>query len=271
MGLDHNRRGRQARTAIGAKILSINLLLATHTLEWLSEFRAQAQLSHTALIAKINAQRIAMTDIGRDNRATKDSVDSLTAEQTISNKALGQKIDYVKVSLRGVNDTMSSQLLSFRDLGAQLTDILHRWPRQVRETLKQAIQSNLQMYAILRVIHTNTLRSPQHDPADAFRFEDALGRTHNLPYQYFRHKTEFKGVPGERRVEQGQYLILDNSSGQEPVGEHEWTFKVFTGSRLAMSIFMELSTDSLMEEHCLKIGCTGVRVRQQRQSQFAKW
>lgn len=43
------------------------------------------------------------------------------------------------------------------------------------------------MYEMLRTIHSSILRSPAYQPEDSFRFEDALGRSHSLPYEYFRH------------------------------------------------------------------------------------
>jgi hypothetical protein len=58
---------------------------------------------------------------------------------------------------------------------------------QIRDTMEQIVRSNVQMYTMLRAIHSSILRLPAHQLADAIQFEDVLGRTKSLPYEYFRH------------------------------------------------------------------------------------
>ncbi|KAF1976696.1 hypothetical protein BU23DRAFT_32573 [Bimuria novae-zelandiae CBS 107.79] len=85
------------------------------------------------------------------------------------------------------------------------------------------------MYHILRAIQDNILRSPAFQPGDSIHFEDVLGRSKILPYEYFRYievfnsflEAQFRGLPGERKVLQRQYLILHAKLGDEPISEEE--------------------------------------------------
>jgi hypothetical protein len=43
------------------------------------------------------------------------------------------------------------------------------------------------MYILLKVVHSSILRVPAFQPEDSIQFEDVLGRTNSLPYEYFRH------------------------------------------------------------------------------------
>jgi hypothetical protein len=132
---------------------------------------------------------------------------------------------------------------------------------------------------MLRIRHTSILRSPAHHAADTFRFEYVLGRSRSLPYEYFSHKpvfemflaTEFKGIPGDSKVLQGRYLILDKQSGQEPITDEEWAIRVFPGSQLFMSMFIELSAHSGTQAQCLRLGCSGFGQRRHKQDMFTKW
>jgi hypothetical protein len=53
--------------------------------------------------------------------------------------------------------------------------------------MEQIMRSNVQIYTMLRAIHESIPRSPAHQWADSIHFEDVLGRTKFLPYEYFRH------------------------------------------------------------------------------------
>lgn len=270
------------RTAIGAKVLSIILLLVTHISETLSEFRAQARTFHAIIMASILQQERTLTTLSQESTKSKDSVETHAKEQARSIKGLYQKVDVLATGLRQASVTtekISTQLVSFTDLGTQLMYTLRHLPRQVREILKPVVQRNLQMYSMLRVIHTSIVRSPALNPADAFRFEDALGRSRTLPYEYFRHKevfdsflrTEFHGHPGEEKVRTGNYLIWDARSGQEPVDKTAWVGRVLPGSQLCMSIFIEFLVASASGSNCPRVDCRGVGQPQGRRDNFTKW
>jgi len=270
------------RTAIGAKVLSINLLLATHTSESLSEFRLQARNSHTTIMASIFQQRMAIITMTEENAKTKAMLETHNEQQAKSTMDLDRKVETLATNLRQSSRTveqMNTQLVSFRDLGTQIVHMIQHLPQQVRETLEQIVQSNLQMYSMLRLIHTSIVRSPAHNPADAFFFEDALGRSKTLPYEYFRHRevfdsflrTEFRDLPGEEKVQAGNYLIWDALSGYEPLDERGWRARVFPGSQLSMSMLIELLVPSASGSECLRIGCRGTAKSQPGRDNFTKW
>ena len=122
-------------------------------------------------------------------------------------------------TVRGVSvavESTNTQLVSFRTLDAQLLHTLQHLPKQIGETMEQAIRSNLETYAMLRAIHSTVVRSPAYDAADMIMFEDVLGRVRKLPYEYFRHKevfdaflrTDFKGMPKEGAVRSKRHVII---------------------------------------------------------------
>ena len=47
--------------------------------------------------------------------------------------------------------------------------------------------SNIRMYTLLRTIQTDLRSNPCTQVGDCIAFEDVLGRTKSLPYEYFRH------------------------------------------------------------------------------------
>ncbi|KAF2687885.1 hypothetical protein K458DRAFT_485063 [Lentithecium fluviatile CBS 122367] len=216
------------RTAIGGKVLSINLLLAVHTSESLSSMEAEAHKSHATLLASILEHRLHLEKIQNEVVNVEKSINNHAKIRMENSKELGRenhergKHKYDKLS---VPIYTASTYCRF-----------HSLPSQVREALKQVIRSNVQMYTMLRAIHSRVVSSPTYQPADTIRFEDVLGRTKSLPYEYFRH-VEWR--PDQRR-QMNDYGV--------------------SGAHLVMSVFMRpLSVGSLLNR-CPRYECAGVGV-----------
>jgi hypothetical protein len=184
--------------------------------------------------------------------------------------------------LRRVSNTtnaIKTELISFFTLVAQFVHMFYYMFRQVRGILEQIVRSNLKIYSTVRAIHARILRSPTWDQPDLFRFEDVLGRSYSLPYEYFCRKqifdaflpTRFEGVPGEMRVSRGQYLILDANSEQEIISDEEWSRRVFPNSQLVMSIFTRMLARSTKEVSCPRPECGWEGQIERARNRFIKW
>jgi hypothetical protein len=271
------------RTAVGAKVLSINLLLATHTSESISRIESQSRKSHAILLASILDLR---NEAARGNttlRTTETVVNSMANDQKRHHRDMKQAMDNATLGLGNVFDAVtatSTAVMSFRDLGTQLIQLIRGLPEQVRVTLEQVVRSNLEMYDMLRTMQTMFSQSPRYDPADTFRFEDVLGRSQQLPYQYFNRievfkaflKTEFEGLPGQSQVLQTRYKIADLRSLETTISEQDWKSTVFPGANLVMFILVNIDEDTVPTLiDCPRPGCEGRGERQGGQKHFLTW
>ena len=84
-------------------------------------------------------------------------------------------------------------------------------------------------------------------------------------------ETQFKGLPGEQKVLQRQYLILNAKSGDEPISEEEWARTAFPGSILIMSIVVDRLLSKAGENSCPRVGCSGLGKQDEEQLTFKTW
>ncbi|PSN63062.1 hypothetical protein BS50DRAFT_576883 [Corynespora cassiicola Philippines] len=140
--------------------------------------------------------------------------------------------------------------------------------------MEKVVRSSLEMYSMLHTIHTSILRSPSYDPADTFRFEDALGRSRRLPYEYFRRveifnaflAAEFQDVPGEKKISDRQYITSKEDSEGYSIKDEEWSVTVFPGSSIIMAMLVASFTSQAQENRCPRSGCSGYGQRVRRQT-----
>lgn len=147
------------------------------------------------------------------------------------------------------NDTRSVEMsvVSLKDATQQILQFLHGFPREFRELLQKIIRTNLQIYDMLRHFQNNLASSPTTLLESNIHFEDALGRTQQLPYQWFRHwetfegllKGDFKGVPGESKVLEGSYHLLNSANHSQLVCKDDWAYKLKPGSKISMSMILK--------------------------------
>ncbi|CAO2647556.1 Nn.00g084780.m01.CDS01 [Neocucurbitaria sp. VM-36] len=263
------------RTAIGAKVLSINLLIVAHISESVSRIETEADTSHGALLASILEQRASIQRLDKKIHKTESLLRHNFQRQSERTETIANDLNNATQTLRYISDTtgtINTTVMSLRSLAVQLLQTLHHFPSQVRDTLEQVVRSNIQIYTVLRAIHSSILRAPAFQPEDSVRFEDVLGRTKSLPYEYFRHievfnsylRIQFKGLPGEQKVLQRQYLILDTSPNGSLISEEEWGNMIFPGASLVMSALVEQMGMQEMLNRCPRIGCNGHGVTKDR-------
>lgn len=129
--------------------------------------------------------------------------------------------------------------------------------------LRQIINTDSETHALLVQIQTSIGSRLSLTTEDCIRFTDALGRTHQLPYQYSKSwevmepvlKLTFKDLPGEKRVLSGQYHVLNSKRKGFIIDKNRWDRSVFPGSELYMS--MIITTRVIQDGECLcaRAGC----------------
>ena len=80
-----------------------------------------------------------------------------------------------------------TSVMSLRSTGEQILRCLGTFPQEMRELLQNIVRANWHMYQVLLNIQQSTSRSPTGLLESNIRFEDALGDSRELPYEYFRH------------------------------------------------------------------------------------
>jgi hypothetical protein len=127
--------------------------------------------------------------------------------------------------------------------------------------LQQILRSNLEIYALLHQVLNSIPRGPMLAIQDSIHFTDALGRTHYLPYQWFKDwdvfesmlKCKFRNFPGEKRVLRGEYHILEANRRGFNIDPQKWESLVFPGSDIDMS--MVIRGNIFSEGLCPRPGC----------------
>ena len=130
-------------------------------------------------------------------------------------------------------------------IGRSVLDNLLPFSEKVLEFLRENMKMNLEIYALLLKIQQSL--PPRLTQSDSIQFEDVLGRTENLPYAYFSHwpifeamlQCRFKGVPGEGKVLQGQYLLTDGTLPHLVYQKAHWQNVLSPGAKVRMSIVMQ--------------------------------
>jgi hypothetical protein len=80
----------------------------------------------------------------------------------------------------------------------------------------------------------------------------------------------FKGKPGEIKVRNGRYFILNTRIPGEIITRDDWRKLVFPGSQIHMSILLaRVYGDG---SNCLRPGCSGTACKQSiRQDEIVEW
>lgn len=147
---------------------------------------------------------------------------------------------------------------TLESLVRRLLRLLGEFSVEALELLRRTLRQNVRTYSLLREVQAIILQNPIQD---CFNFTDVLGRSHIMPYRYFRHwevfesalKCEFKRLPGEQRIIRGDYHILNASSNGSVIDREDWETSVFPGQKIKMSIVI---TEILFpSETCPRKGC----------------
>ncbi|KAF4624335.1 hypothetical protein G7Y89_g13833 [Cudoniella acicularis] len=108
-------------------------------------------------------------------------------------------------------------------------------------------EADMEVHAILRQVQNSIIRTPGLMMEDCLKFTDALGRTQQLAYRWFRYwdvfesmlRCEFRRLPGEDRVLRGQYILLKGRGQKSIIDREQWENPVFPSSEVGMSMTID--------------------------------
>jgi len=154
------------------------------------------------------------------------------------------------------------QLQMLCTIGQNLLSNLVPFSEIILEYLRKNITSNMEIYALLLKIQANIPNRLLIQHQDSIFFVDVLGRNKALPYEYFRHwdvfesmlRCDFKGLPGERRVAQGDYILTNSQMQGLQIRKDDWERTVFPETSVNMSVIMRTL---ILRETCPRHLCPG--------------
>ncbi|KAL8714822.1 MAG: hypothetical protein Q9220_001335 [cf. Caloplaca sp. 1 TL-2023] len=164
------------RNLIAAKVLSINLLLTTQVWKTVCHIEGRAKENDQGVAEKLTGQR---HQLDRVEAGINDLDQRLAREQTATN----QKIS----DLGATTTTSNAAILSLRDISGYISTFLASFPQEFRGFIQRVLQDNWNMYQVLLQIRDRIPAQPTTLIDSNIKFEDALGRTKELPYEFFRH------------------------------------------------------------------------------------
>jgi uncharacterized protein YoxC len=176
------------RGVIQGKVISINLLLATHTSRTVLQLERQGRENHRELMSRAATnenclqnthQRIeevqeAVADVGRD---MKEKFRSLEESSNNSNSILQ--------SVCATSKSIQSTVTGLRNVGEHLRQLIHSFPLEFRDTVQKIHQTNMHIYNLL--LAQGVPQSPGRLAQNDITFVNALGIVEMLPYNHFRY------------------------------------------------------------------------------------
>ena len=189
------------RAMISGKVISINLLLATHASESLSRSEDRLATDHEVVLDRLAEAKAEMSAIRRDmernQTAISESHGRFCQQSSEIKTDVVRRLDEVRDDRakvrRGISDvavavgSVSKSLAQICTMGTQVLAILRTFPSELRILLDKVLRTNMQMYAILLKIQRKVAASPTLALHSNIRFEDALGEIRSLPFEWFRH------------------------------------------------------------------------------------
>jgi hypothetical protein len=163
------------RAFVAAKVMSINLLFATHTSQTLSKLESRTRNNYEEL----KMQFARNSDEVNQLREGLKSVETQISHTQQSSETRFDTLDAHAASAQ-------TSLLSLRNIGSQILAFVSTFPVEIRDLLARIMQQNNRVYMILLSIQASTAVSPTSKLASNIKFEDVLGRNRELPYEYFQ-------------------------------------------------------------------------------------
>ncbi|KAH8742784.1 hypothetical protein BGZ57DRAFT_382080 [Hyaloscypha finlandica] len=246
------------RSEICAKMTIIHLSLVIHCSESLSRIEALNQeLRKDSGIRMPELEEGAQSSIGTKGTVFQlqsisdinQGPQELAKEPTVGYVELNKPFDPTPENARALFTavgTNCSSIVCPKQVVDRILEVVTALSVELRGLLKRILNTNLQVYTFLQNLQPNIARSPLLQQSDSIQFEDVLGRTKHLPYQFFRYwpmlvtylQMEFRDLPGERLVNEGQYYIMDARSNGRSITDTEWERYVFPGAHVMMSMIV---------------------------------
>ncbi|ERF68437.1 hypothetical protein EPUS_03755 [Endocarpon pusillum Z07020] len=241
------------RVLVAAKCISINMLLASHTSQTISQLSSRSKKEHEDLMTDVTDTRAGV------NRLSEE-LGHLSNDLLKADTAGREKLEAVFAKA----DATQASIARLRSLGEQVMGYVGQFPKEIREFLRTILQSNWQIYRVLLQVQQNISHSPTGLLDSNIKFEDALGEYKELPYEYFRHwepfegflRAQFKSKPGEEKILNGFFHIIDPEKHGAIVKKEHWSRTVKRGASFGMSII--ISHLQRQAGCCPRPGCLGL-------------
>ena len=136
---------------------------------------ARSRAEHTYLMAEILKHRQDAIRVDEGLRQVKDQVSKTRAD--------------LKQRIESVDDTVVSvqnRVQNIQNIGEQILAFLGSFPSEFRALLRNMTQMDFRIYNILLEVQRDIAAAPTNILQSNIRFEDALGRGRELPYEFFR-------------------------------------------------------------------------------------
>jgi hypothetical protein len=144
------------RSTIGAKVLSIQLLLGIHISSSLSRIEAHAHEARDAANADALEHKA-------DIAALCKAVGNSASDQQQSLCRLDNKADSAAVTLGVISSTVArtaTTIVTIKDVALQLLLLIREVPQHVREAFEPLVRTNSEIFTMVREIHMVIVRAP---------------------------------------------------------------------------------------------------------------
>ncbi|KAF2110430.1 hypothetical protein BDV96DRAFT_583994 [Lophiotrema nucula] len=279
------------RAMISGKVISINLLLATHASETLSRTEARLSTNQENILTSLEEAKDGMSrmrqDFERMSAATTTTQEQLRQDTSDSTYQLTEQLNQIgndtvstKRSISALTTgvaSISTSLTGLCGLGTQALAILRAFPAELQTLLQTVLRTNMQMYAVLLEVHRKIGAPPTLALESNIRIEDALGEIRSLPFEWFRHwepfegllRAEFKNRLGAERVERGDFRLVHAKRPTISMDEHNWSQTITAGADILM---LMLITDlACQESSCPRQSCNGRTALQAQKQAMLTW
>lgn len=181
------------RAMISGKVISINMLLATHASQSLSRTEGRMSSDQRNLLASLQEARDEMSQIRQDienmDTATTTSREQLRQEMEAQLNRISNDTTSTKRTISALTvgvTSVSTSIGTLCGLGAQIISILRVFPAELRTLLNSVVRTNMQIYTLLLEVHRISAQ-PTLRLSSNIVIEDALGQIRSLPFEWFRH------------------------------------------------------------------------------------
>ncbi|KIW13997.1 hypothetical protein PV08_06778 [Exophiala spinifera] len=240
---------QQLRATVSAKVLSLTLLISVQNAETLGRVAVQTNDGLPKLFSKLESMSVEQTRFSSSIARQKDMLQQVGDFQKQLQNDFDGNTQQIVSKLDEANESNASMTRVVTSLTQSLTRALATvasMPQEVRDMLRRIAVSNFAMYGMLRTIQDHLSRSPCLRVQDSIMFEDALGRSKLLPYEYFQHfdmvdsflRHHFKGLPGQSFVSLGAYALFNMQSGGSEIVPAQWRRTIFPGSKVQMALMV---------------------------------
>ena len=254
-----------------------------------SDLDRRAETRHAELLAKQreagNALDHRLKDVRDDAALNLKELVEISCGVKTSNqrvlKAISDRSGHVRTQLASIKADQGNmraetsfgfrstlrELRMIRRVGERLFEDIFSFSEALLDCLRKTVSTNMDIYALLLKIQASMPQRIESPSQDAIHFQDVLGRTKDLPYIYFHHWTvfeamlrcDFEGVPGEQKVLNGDYVLMNGLIQGLEIDKDAWEQLVFPGSQVSMSVIIK----ALCAENaavCLRAGCSGAPI-----------